>query len=108
MYDDSGVFLFLHRCSPEALDYRKFSKKTDVWSFGVTAWEIITFGKEPELIKINLLSNALKRHHRLPKSELCNKDLYATMKMCWHLDPEQRPSFEDLLEDLKGIGGMDV
>ena len=33
--------------SPEALFDRKFSIKSDVWSYGILAWEIMTYGGTP-------------------------------------------------------------
>ena len=33
--------------SPEALNYGKFSLKSDVYAYGVVIWEIFTFGLQP-------------------------------------------------------------
>lgn len=35
------------RCPPESLRYRQFSHASDVWSFGVTLWELFSYGEEP-------------------------------------------------------------
>ena len=32
---------------PEALKKRRFSEKSDVWAYGVTAWELLTDGEVP-------------------------------------------------------------
>lgn len=34
-------------CAPESLRYRQFSHASDVWMFGVTVWEMFTFGEDP-------------------------------------------------------------
>lgn len=33
--------------APESYNYGQFSHKSDVWSFGVTIWEMYSFGKSP-------------------------------------------------------------
>ena len=33
--------------SPEAIDFRKFSWASDVWSYGILLWEIMSFGERP-------------------------------------------------------------
>ena len=34
--------------APECLKQQMFAKASDIWSFGVTMWEIFSFGKKPE------------------------------------------------------------
>lgn len=36
-------------CPPEALRFRQFSHKSDCWAFGVTLWELNSYGEEPWL-----------------------------------------------------------
>merc|ERR1719273_1367077 len=46
-YYKGGEFLPLMWMSPEAISDHKFSSKSDVWSFGVLMWEVLTMGKRP-------------------------------------------------------------
>lgn len=39
--------LLLGRCAPESLKTRTFSHASDTWMFGVTLWEMFTYGQEP-------------------------------------------------------------
>lgn len=33
--------------SPEAIAYRKFTSASDVWSYGIVMWEVMSFGERP-------------------------------------------------------------
>ncbi|GFX70325.1 NT-3 growth factor receptor [Trichonephila clavipes] len=51
---------------PESILYRKFTRKSDIWSFGVVLWEIFSFGKQPWYE----LSNHERSHHQLRETRL--------------------------------------
>lgn len=33
--------------APEAISYRKFTSASDVWSYGIVMWEVMTYGERP-------------------------------------------------------------
>lgn len=91
-------------CPPEALKQRKFSHASDVWSFGVTLWEMFTYGEEPwcgysgaEILQKTSNGEILE------KPDACPVDVFHLMKQCWSLQPSQRPTFAALKELTKSI-----
>lgn len=35
------------RCAPECINYLRFTSASDVWAFGVTLWEMFSYGFQP-------------------------------------------------------------
>lgn len=33
--------------APEAIQYHRFSSASDVWSFGIVMWEVMSYGERP-------------------------------------------------------------
>ena len=88
--------------APEALGIcRKYktqvlTSKSDVWSYGVLLYELITFGTQPyhEMTQEQVIIKVREHNYRLSKpSGLCTDYFYKTMLRCWHEDPEERLSF---------------
>ncbi|XP_047241391.1 ephrin type-A receptor 5 isoform X4 [Girardinichthys multiradiatus] len=88
----------------ESLSESVYTTKSDVWSFGVTMWEIVSRGKTPYPAVHNYeLLDLLLTGHRLKPPAHCDAKLYEVMKSCWDPEPSLRPHFRDLLEVLKGL-----
>ncbi|XP_015424694.1 PREDICTED: tyrosine-protein kinase receptor UFO isoform X1 [Myotis davidii] len=86
----------------ESLADRVYTSKSDVWSFGVTMWEIATRGQTPYPgVENSEIYDYLRQGNRLKQPVDCLDGLYALMSQCWELNPQDRPSFSQLREDLE-------
>uniref|UniRef100_A0A4W4HC29 Tyrosine-protein kinase n=1 Tax=Electrophorus electricus TaxID=8005 RepID=A0A4W4HC29_ELEEL len=81
--------------APEAINYGSFTIKSDMWSFGILLYEIITYGKIPYPGMSNVeVMNSVQRGYRMPCPENCPTELYDIMTTCWKNKPEDRPTFD--------------
>lgn len=85
--------------APESYNYGTFSHASDVWSFGVTLWEMFSFGQPPygdmkgvDVIKI------VDKGIRLTKPDACPENVFKKMEDCWNYSPRDRPTFRHLTE----------
>ena len=84
--------------APESLYDNIYTTKTDVWSFGVLLWEIVTLGSTPYPgMSGSEVMKKVKEGHRLEKPEHCDREIYNMMFYCWDNDPLERPTFTQLV-----------
>ncbi|XP_057313363.1 uncharacterized protein LOC130654766 [Hydractinia symbiolongicarpus] len=101
--EDEGL-LPIKWMAPEAILYQKYTSKSDVWSFGVLLWEIYTLGSSPyPAIKNSELMKYLRDGSRMEKPEHCATELHDIMLKCWADQPEKRPSFFDLRNEIDQV-----
>ncbi|XP_052059025.1 fibroblast growth factor receptor 2-like, partial [Mytilus californianus] len=87
--------------APEALFDRKYTSKSDVWSYGVLLWEIFTLGGNPyPSVPVERLFELLKEGHRMDKPPYASDEINRMMHFCWHEYPSGRPSFNELVIEL--------
>uniref|UniRef100_A0A8C5D057 receptor protein-tyrosine kinase n=1 Tax=Gadus morhua TaxID=8049 RepID=A0A8C5D057_GADMO len=81
----------------ESLADRVYTTKSDVWSFGVTMWEIATRGQTPYPgVENSEIYDYLRQGNRLKQPPDCLDSIYSLMFSCWLLSPKDRPSFEEM------------
>ncbi|KAG5675685.1 hypothetical protein PVAND_005570 [Polypedilum vanderplanki] len=83
----------------ECIRHRIFTSKSDVWSFGITVWELLTYGARPyENIPAKDVPGLIEVGHKLPQPDICSLDIYCILLSCWVLDADARPTFKQLAE----------
>ncbi|XP_075463030.1 tyrosine-protein kinase receptor UFO-like isoform X2 [Ascaphus truei] len=88
----------------ESLADRVYTTKSDVWSFGVTMWEIATRGQTPYPgVENSEIYDYLRQGNRLKQPPDCLDGLYELMSSCWLLNSKERLSFETLHGELERI-----
>lgn len=89
--------------APEVLTNQMFSSRSDVWSFGIVLYELITQGQTPytDMTDKEVMQNVTLEKYHMPCPKDCPSKLYHIMKSCWKYTPTHRPSFATLQSELE-------
>lgn len=86
----------------EALFDRIYTTQSDIWSYGILTWEIVTFGGSPYPgVPIERLFELLKKGYRMEQPVNCSDKMYDLMLNCWKELPSQRPTFCEIITELE-------
>ncbi|KFQ87806.1 Ephrin type-A receptor 2, partial [Phoenicopterus ruber ruber] len=80
---------------------RKFTSASDVWSYGIVMWEVMSYGERPywELSNHEVMK-AINEGYRLPAPLDCPSAVYQLMMQCWQQERSRRPKFADIVSIL--------
>ncbi|XP_054646609.1 tyrosine-protein kinase receptor Tie-1 isoform X2 [Dunckerocampus dactyliophorus] len=81
----------------ESLNYSVYTTKSDVWSFGILLWEIVSLGGTPYCgMTCAELYEKLPQGYRMEKPKNCDDEVYELMRQCWRDRPYERPPFSQI------------
>ncbi|KAM6202176.1 ephrin type-A receptor 1 [Rhynchocyon petersi] len=96
-YETQGGKIPIRWTAPEAIAHRIFTTASDVWSFGIVTWEVLSFGDKPYGDMSNQeVMKSIEDGYRLPPPVDCPAPLYELMKNCWAYDRNCRPPFHQI------------
>ncbi|KAK3733280.1 hypothetical protein QZH41_011125 [Actinostola sp. cb2023] len=84
--------------APESLKDGVFTSPSDVWSYGVVLWEMVTLASQPypgksneEVLKFVVDGGVNEKPPEAPK------ELFELMSLCWQFKPKTRPTFVSII-----------
>ncbi|KAM6075681.1 ephrin type-A receptor 5 isoform 8-T8 [Chlamydotis macqueenii] len=100
-YTTTGGKIPIRWTAPEAIAFRKFTSASDVWSYGIVMWEVMSYGERPywEMTNQDVIK-AVEEGYRLPSPMDCPAALYQLMLDCWQKDRNSRPKFDEIVSML--------
>ncbi|KAM3861385.1 ephrin type-A receptor 7 isoform 8-T8 [Diretmus argenteus] len=98
VYTTTGGKIPVRWTATEAIQYRKFTSASDVWSYGVVMWEVMSYGERPYWDMSNQdVIKAIEEGYRLPAPMDCPPGLHQLMLDCWQKDRAERPKFDQIV-----------
>uniref|UniRef100_A0A8C2EI54 receptor protein-tyrosine kinase n=1 Tax=Cyprinus carpio TaxID=7962 RepID=A0A8C2EI54_CYPCA len=100
-YTTRGGKIPIRWTAPEAITYRKFTSASDVWSYGIVMWEVMSYGERPYWDMSNQdVIKAIEEGYRLPPPMECPLALHQLMLECWMRERADRPKFSQIVNML--------
>ncbi|XP_076840273.1 receptor tyrosine-protein kinase erbB-3b isoform X2 [Brachyhypopomus gauderio] len=106
LYPDDKKYVYCEHKTPikwmalESILFRRYSHQSDVWSYGVTVWEMMSNGAEPyAAMHPHDVPGLLEKGERLAQPQICTIDVYMVMVKCWMIDENVRPTFKELANE---------
>ncbi|KAM9795663.1 macrophage colony-stimulating factor 1 receptor [Neosynchiropus ocellatus] len=86
--------------APESIFDCVYTVQSDVWSYGILLWEIFSLGKSPypSVAVDTRFYKMVKRGYQMSQPDFAPPEIYTIMKMCWNLEPTERPTFSKITQ----------
>ena len=92
----------------ESLENGVYTTKTDVYSFGVLLWQLMTRGEKPfaDFLDCSQLIHHLKNGGKLPNNHDIPKIIYDLILYCGAIEDFLRPTFTEICSKLKMLHNL--
>uniref|UniRef100_A0A8C1F039 receptor protein-tyrosine kinase n=1 Tax=Cyprinus carpio carpio TaxID=630221 RepID=A0A8C1F039_CYPCA len=93
--------------APESIFDCVYTVQSDVWSYGILLWEIFSLGKSPypNILVDSKFYKMIKCGYQMSRPDFASPEMYSIMKMCWNLDPAERPTFSKISQLIERMLG---
>lgn len=93
--------------APESIFDCVYTVQSDVWSYGILLWEIFSLGKSPypSIAVDSRFYKMVKGGYQMSQPDFAPPEIYAIMKMCWNLEPTERPTFSKIAQMVQKLIG---
>jgi len=93
--------------SPEALETREYSEKSDSYAFGILIWEVLSrktpYDNFTNLSNVAIATRVMTADLRPTIPEYADPNLVKIMTDCWQKDPKLRPDFKAIVKILSTV-----
>ncbi|KAE9596556.1 putative dual-specificity kinase TKL-Pl-4 family [Lupinus albus] len=101
MTAETGTYRWM---APEVIEHKPYDQKADVFSFGISLWELLTrelpySHLTPLQAAVGVVQKGLRP--TIPKNT--HPRLSGLLHRCWQQDPVERPNFSEIIEILQQI-----
>ncbi|XP_075337399.1 macrophage colony-stimulating factor 1 receptor isoform X1 [Odontesthes bonariensis] len=96
--------------APESIFDCVYTVQSDVWSYGILLWEIFSLGKSPypSMAVDSRFYKMVKRGYQMTQPDFAPPEMYTIMKMCWNLEPTERPTFSKISQMIERLLGGQI
>ncbi|KAF1861363.1 hypothetical protein Lal_00025647 [Lupinus albus] len=98
MTAETGTYRWM---APEVIEHKPYGQKADVFSFGISLWELLT-GELPysHLTPLQAAVGVVQKGLRPTIPKNTHARLSELLQHCWKQDPMERPNFAEIIEIL--------
>lgn len=93
--------------APESIFECVYTVQSDVWSYGILLWEIFSLGKSPypSIMVDSKFYKMIQCGYQMQRPDFSPPEMYSIMRMCWTLEPTERPTFSKICSMIQRLLG---